>query len=74
MAKQTWTRRPHPKKKSKYVGVSFDAKRGKFRAKIHLPDRSYKHIGYFESEIEAARAYDKAALAIYGEKAVVNSA
>lgn len=55
---------------SKYKGVSRD-KRGYWRAKIHFKG---KHIflGYFDNEIDAARAYDKAAKELHGEFAVLN--
>ena len=50
---------------SKYKGVSWDKSRGKWRATI----KKYKkqiHIGYFDSGVEAARAYDEAAVEIFG--------
>lgn len=54
---------------SKYKGVS--RMRDKWRARIVL-DGIEKNLGYFESEVEAARAYDKAALVVHGEFAKPN--
>jgi hypothetical protein len=44
--------------KSKYRGVSFYNPYQKWRACIRI-DKNFKHIGYFSSEIEAAKAYNK---------------
>jgi len=48
---------------SRYIGVSFNKmlKRKKWVAKIPL-DGKYKHIGRFADELDAARAYDYAAV------------
>lgn len=56
---------------SKYKGVSWDASRGLWRADIR---HNYKRIplGRFESEEDAARAYDQKALELFGEHARLN--
>jgi hypothetical protein len=56
---------------SRFKGVSWSAVRKKWRADIKLDSRS-KHLGCFESEIDAARAYDRAALAAWGSYAFLN--
>lgn len=46
---------------SKYFGVYHDISRPKrkWRAMISLGEkRNYKHIGYFDDEVEAAKAHD----------------
>lgn len=42
---------------SNYLGVDFH--KGKWRARISLNEKS-KHLGYFNNEIEASNAYQKA--------------
>lgn len=54
---------------SPYKGVSF--KRGKWRAQITL-DKKVIHIGTFETELEAAKAYNDKALELHGEFAKLN--
>lgn len=57
--------------RSKYKGVHLDKKLNKWVAAITLKGR-YFHIGYFDDEREAARAYDKKATALFGEFAYLN--
>lgn len=56
---------------SKYRGVSYCKRRRKWRATINF---NGKHIwlGHFDSEEEAARAYDRAAKIYHGEFAALN--
>jgi hypothetical protein len=64
-------RRKTETKTSKYKGVSFVPKTQKWRAQIKYNGIS-KHLGYFENEEDAARAYDEAAKEYHGEFAVLN--
>jgi hypothetical protein len=58
---------------SKYKGVQLHKKSGRWRAIIWRKELGRSvHLGYFEEEAEAARAYDVAALDYYGEEAWVN--
>jgi len=58
-------------KTSKYVGVSFDKRKKKWRFAINHKNKQYQ-MGYFSSEEEAALAYDKKAIELYGETARLN--
>lgn len=56
--------------KSGYIGVCL-YRNGKWKARIGHRD-CYKHLGYFDTPEEAARAYDKAARELHGEFAWLN--
>lgn len=56
---------------SQYIGVSWDKKSAKWQAYI-CPENKMVHLGYFACEIEAAKARDKAARAVFGEYARIN--
>jgi hypothetical protein len=56
---------------SKYKGVSFDKRNGKWRAQLKINNQN-KHLGYFHCEIEAALVYNKKAKEICGEFALLN--
>ena len=60
--------KPHS---SKYKGVYWDARDGKWQAQIRIDGRK-KNLGYFTSELDAGRAYDEAAVKYFGEFARKN--
>jgi hypothetical protein len=51
-----------------FKGVGFS--QGKYRA--YIGNGGYKHLGYFKTAVEAAKTYDKAAIKVYGNAAVLN--
>jgi hypothetical protein len=56
---------------SKYRGVNWHKNSNKWKAQIAYDGKQHS-LGYFEDEEEAARAYDRAARAHRGEKALLN--
>jgi len=56
---------------SRFKGVYFYRQYGKWRAQIQPAGRLFC-IGYFDTEEEAAREYDKVAKRIWGERAHLN--
>lgn len=56
---------------SKYKGVHWFRRDGKWYSKIQIRGKQ-RHLGGFESEIDAAKAYDKAALICFGDFALTN--
>ena len=63
--------RPRSGGTSKYKGVHWEKTKKKFRAKI-MYNRKSIHLGYFDDEIAAAKAYDKKAKELFGEYAYLN--
>jgi len=56
---------------SRFKGVSWDRVNGRWRAAITIAGQG-RNLGRYASEEEAARAYDAAALAAWGEYARLN--
>lgn len=56
---------------SGYKGVSFHKIAGRWRATIKINQKS-KHLGHFNDPKDAARAYDLAAIALFGDYARLN--
>jgi hypothetical protein len=61
----------HPRNTSGYKGVSFRKSFKKYVAQIQV-NKVNRHIGYFNCPIDAAKAYNSAALAHFGEFAYLN--
>lgn len=64
-------RNSKPNTTSKFLGVSWHIARNKWRANIQK-NKKIKHLGYFINEIEAAKAYNNAAILTHGEFANLN--
>lgn len=62
---------PLPGSSSRFKGVYWDSQTRRWRSEIKVNGRK-RHIGRFDSEEEAARAYDAASLAVSPEFAYLN--
>jgi hypothetical protein len=63
--------RPSRHKSSKYKGVHWNKRNKKWAAQITCNHKTH-HLGYFGEQIDAAKAYDKAARKYHGEFAQTN--
>lgn len=63
-------RKKNSKSTSEFRGVSFA--RGRWVARIGNGKGSYTWLGSFSTEMEAAQAYNKAAIELWGENAMIN--
>ena len=64
-------RKPYPDMSSEFKGVNWRKDRDKWRAYIKM-DRKYIHLGHFDSETDAAHAYDAKAIELFGQFARPN--
>jgi len=62
---------PRKGSKSKYKGVGYLPKTGRWKATIHR-NHEKRHLGTYSTEAEAAKAYDKAVFEKFGELAYLN--
>ena len=65
------SRRPLRKKTSQFKGVCWHKDARKWTARIKLEGKGY-YLGCFAKEADAARAYDEAAVGMFGEGAYLN--
>ena len=56
---------------SRYKGVSLFARTGRWKAEV-VGNGQSKYLGYFDTELQAAKAYDLAAFALHGSFARLN--
>ncbi|WIA42800.1 hypothetical protein OEZ86_008737 [Tetradesmus obliquus] len=56
---------------SKYRGLCWDKKHRAWRVRIFFCGKQ-RHVGRYRDDVTAARAYDKAAVYLYGSKAILN--
>ncbi|MHC4259490.1 MAG: AP2 domain-containing protein [Planctomycetota bacterium] len=73
MKREAYKRKQIGNYSSQYKGVSWIKSEKKWRARIKFDGRSI-HIGRFDDEKAAARAYDAKARELFGELAALNLA
>lgn len=70
-AENLWNQKVSIKGTSKYRGVYFEKSRLQWSANISSKDRTI-HLGRFNNEVDAARAYNEKAKELRGEFAILN--
>lgn len=65
-------RKANPKATSRYKGVTWDVNRKKWHVSIKGLDGRRIFLGRFDSELDAANAYDKKAVELFGDFAYLN--
>jgi len=70
---QNAKKREQPNNTSKYKGVGLHKPSGLYHARIKPPNNPRISLGYFKTQIAAARAYNAAAKKHFGEFAFLNS-
>ena len=70
-AQNNQNRRSHRNSSSQYKGVSWHTRTNRWRAKLVHRSKSI-HVGYFTCEHQAALAYNKKALELWGEYVLLN--
>lgn len=60
------------KTSSIYKGVGWHKATSRWRAYINLESKKHKSLGYFQTEREAAMAYNKVAAEVFGQFALLN--
>lgn len=68
---QNLANRPKSRGRGRFKGVYWDQSRGKWQAMLRV-NGSNRHLGRFSNELDAARAYNAAAIAAWGAFANVN--
>jgi len=68
IAQNAWNRQ---RKRSGFMGVVWNKQMRKWRVNISH-EGTCRHIGYFDDEVEAAKAHDRAAKKYHGEFASLN--
>lgn len=66
-----WNKGLYKSNTSGYIGVSWRERDKKWRAQIKI-NKENRHLGFFDDPVEAARAYDKAAVEFFGKYAYLN--
>lgn len=62
---------PYANSTSQYRGVSWNIRNEVWQVKIRR-DGKLRHVGHFQDEVQAAKAYDRAARQVFGEFAWLN--